>query len=194
MKAAREKLGLTQPGLGRLMHPPRPQRWVSAVETAEHGIRQGDLTELSRVLNVSADWLLNGDPQGSESAVEILSSAPIGIPVLDQEAHAGATGSPILDYVYWAPARVAGRHIQGIKVRGDCMRPEVIPGDVVFIDRERSAKPGSIVVVSVDDELHVCRAQSDRKGALVFINTDGVFDAQTAKVEGVVIQIARDVT
>lgn len=176
-----------------MLVPPRSQQWLSAVETGENRVTVRDLAQLALVYGVRPDSLILDGPRVAEPRAEYLASAPVGIPVLDQEAHAGSAGAAILDYVYWAPQRVAGRHIQGVKVRGDCMRPEVLPGDVVFIDRDRTARAGNVVVVSAGDELHICRAQADRKGGLVFVNSDGVFTASEARLEGVVVQIARDV-
>jgi phage repressor protein C with HTH and peptisase S24 domain len=175
--------------------------WLSRIETGARGITTEDLAELARVYGASVSQLI-GEPERTDDRPrtfrqrlsEWLVDAPLEVPVYDQEAHAGfGPGAQILDYAYWAPARAAGRNIVAVKVRGDCLIPEVRPGDIVFIDREKAWRAGNLVVVSVLDELHICRVEKTRAGIVVFANNDGVYREDNARIEGVVIHIGRDV-
>jgi repressor LexA len=131
-------------------------------------------------------------PRSFEEKFELLyRDRPIAIPIHDQLASAG-TGQQVLEYAYWEAPRAAGRNIVGLRVRGDSMEPEILDGDTVFIDRDMPAEPGRTVVASIGDEV-VIKKLRRKGGRLVLAGRSGDVPADDAKIEGVVIQLSREV-
>ena len=127
-----------------------------------------------------------------EAAAEFLADLPVEIPVHEQTASAGF-GQDVIEWVYWEAARAAGRNIVGLRVRGSSMEPDIRDGDTIFIDRNLAPEPGRLVVASVGDQVFVKRYEQRAAGALLRGNNGSAIDAAGAKIEGVVIQLSRDV-
>jgi len=129
-----------------------------------------------------------------ERMLDLLNESPVAIPIHEQAASAGV-GEEVVEYAYWEPERIAGRQIVGVKVKGDSMAPEILPGDTVFMDTTRGAQPGDIVVATIDDSMIIKRLMR-KAGHMVLQGTNGApaVSAEHAKIEGVVISFARDVS
>ena len=126
-----------------------------------------------------------------DAFLDWLSDNVVAIPIHEQAAAAGI-GQAVLEYAYWEPPRAAGRNIVGLRVRGASMEPEIQDGDTIFIDRDMPAEPGKTVVATVGDEVVVKKLRR-RGGKLVLSGKTGDVSADDAKIEGVVIQLSREV-
>lgn len=124
-----------------------------------------------------------------EQALEFLSELPVAIPIHDQAASAGF-GQSLLEYAYWSPPRAAGRNIVGMQVHGNSMEPEILDGDIVFIDRDGEIEVGKTVVATVGDQVLVKKLRR-RAGKLVLVGRNGEVSADNAKFEGVVVGFQR---
>lgn len=126
-----------------------------------------------------------------ERLVSLLADRPVAIPIHDQMASAG-TGQQVLEYAYWEPPRAAGRNIVGLRVHGDSMAPDILDGDTIFFDRDKSAEPGNTVVATVGDEVVVKKLRK-RGSRLFLVGATGEIEASDAKIEGVVLSLQRDI-
>lgn len=148
-----------------------------------------DVRQINELVGVP---MLRERPQPFDARLlEVIASRPVAIPIHDQAASAGF-GQAVLEYAYWEPPRVAGRNIVGLRVHGDSMEPEIQDGDTIFIDTELPHEVGKTVVATVGDEVLVKKLRR-RSGKLVLSGKTGEVPADDAKIEGVVIQLSRDV-
>lgn len=92
---------------------------------------------------------------------------PDRIPVQDSWVHAGDVGIEG-QFVFRLP-EWHGRRIVVFEIRGDCMAPEVQPGDRVTVDLDAEPEDDGLVVVRVDDEAYV-RLYDERNGLLIAWN------------------------
>lgn len=78
-------------------------------------------------------------------------------------------------------------------VTGDCMAPEVEPGDIVVWDSaRRDANDGEMVVVSHEGNVLVKRVYRDSVGLILLAANDGsIMMPNGAQLEGIVISIIK---
>ncbi len=195
IRVARRRREWTQTDLGSRLDMEQPT--ISDLERDVRSPTGEEALVLAQVLGVTVGWLL-GEPERPpqlsirERVAQWAEDIPYEIPVIDQEVHAGfGAGACILERAYWPAPMVRGRNIIGLRIRGDCLRPDIEPGDTVFLDRDQTAVPGKIVVASVGDQVHICRVGS-RSGRLWLVNNETDMPVEEAQVEGVVIQLNRD--
>src|SRR3954471_16817620 len=94
-----------------------------------------------RVVARQAGIDLPGEMPAPRSAEDILreleANQPVAVPVIQNiVAHMGAGGGIIEDYLYLPPAYRRGRrkNILAITATGECMEPNINPGDYVIFD------------------------------------------------------------
>lgn len=196
LKAARLASGLTQKDvLERLGRPREHNSWLSNKETGKRALNQDELAAFANLYGISVDSLLGIGSSGPENILERLGSISeslVAVPVYGMEAHAGFASGSIHDYVYSNPPPTAvSRRLAALRVRGDCLVPDVMDGYLIVVDGERTAQPGDIIVISDGEEVNVCRL-AVRNGKPVATNNDGTLDLEQVTIEGVVIQISRD--
>lgn len=196
LQAARQAADMTQRdallALGRDQYN---TSWISNKETGKRNLNPEELVAFARLYKVSADSLIGVETGGPENVLARLGSISeslIAVPVYDMEAHAGFASGSVRDYSYRNPPPTAvSKHLIAITVRGDCLVPDVMDGYFIVVDTERTAKAGDIIVISDGEEVHVCRLET-RGGKPVAVNNDGTLDLESVRIEGVVIQISRD--
>ena len=196
LKAARLAAGFTQRGaLAALGRSVLNNSWLSNKETGKRALNQDELAGFANLYGVSVDSLLGLSNTGPENILERLGSISeslVAVPVYGMEAHAGFASGSIHDYVYSNPPPTAvSRRLAALRVRGDCLVPDVMDGYLIVVDGERTAQPGDIIVISDGEEVNVCRLEL-RDGKPVATNNDGTLDLEQVTIEGVVIQISRD--
>jgi len=78
-------------------------------------------------------------------------------------------------------------------VTGDCMEPEVKPGDSAIVDvANRSPRPGQLVAVLTEDgSMQIKRFERDESGALLLDNKGGSYRPNGAKIQGVIVYVGR---
>lgn len=123
---------------------------------------------------------------------EVLARQPVAIPIHEQTASAGL-GDEVLEYVYWSAPRAAGRNIVGMRVHGNSMEPEVQDGDIIYVDKDAAPRPGDIVVAALGPGIVVKYYRDDGRRKYLEGADGRAMDLKGAKIEGVVIQLSRDV-
>lgn len=123
---------------------------------------------------------------------ELLARQPVAVPIHEQGASAGF-GDEVLEYVYWSAPRAAGRNIVGMKVHGNSMEPEIRDGDIIYVDKDAAPKSGDVVVASVGPGIVVKYYRDDGRRKFLQGGDGKTMDMKAAKIEGVVIQLSRDV-
>lgn len=143
LKAARKAMKLTQSEVARVVGI--SQNSYSYWENDKVNIDRESLNKLSKLFNVSIDYLLGNDDRPIPAALKIpvLGSVPAGIPL-----------EAIEDIVDWEelPAGMTngGREYFGLEVKGDSMWPDYLPGDVVIVRKQPTCHSGDDCVVYVN--------------------------------------------
>lgn len=103
------------------------------------------LLKISKILNVSVDYLLGAEPQQP-------SSQGVKIPVLGRvvaEIPIEAV-TDILDYEEIPAAMAASGEYFALRVQGDSMAPRIKEGDVVIVRRQQEVENGEVAIVLVN--------------------------------------------
>ena len=76
-----------------------------------------------------------------------------------------------------------------LRVEGDCLAPDILPGDWLLMSAKRDAKVGDVVSVVVGSERHIKRV-AKRNGQLILESSRGrlVLPADGARLEGVMVE------
>jgi transcriptional regulator with XRE-family HTH domain len=115
---------------------------------------------------------------------------PERIPVQESWVHAGDVG-PEGQFVYRQP-EWHSRLVLIFDVHGDCMAPEVEPGDRVVVDLEETPQDGDLVVVNVDGEA-LCRLYDAKNQMLVAWNDYPPIPFSEGRQVGVIIEVNKRV-
>lgn len=75
---------------------------------------------------------------------------PIAVPIVEQVASAGRGAGVIEGYVYLPPVEGRRPELFAMPVKGNCMDPEISPGDTIIVNKELPPTPGRLVVAVVD--------------------------------------------
>jgi len=116
-------------------------QWERGVTTPSPPI----LVKLSQLYNVTTDYLLGNDQDADTSSVRIpvLGSVPAGIPL-----------EAIEDIVDWeeipSAMLVGGKEYFALRVEGNSMYPEYLPGDTVIVRKSPVCNSGDVCVVYVN--------------------------------------------
>lgn len=131
-----------------------------------------DVYEVSRNHGYSMDWILTGEGDPKEQAIQLPAKVTdyVQVPQFSIEASAGhgalVEAESIDQHLAFSAEWLAKQGI-GIKdlialyARGDSMEPTIISGDSLVIDKSIDAisSDGGIYVISYDGELYVKRVQ-----------------------------------
>lgn len=123
----------------------------------------------------------------------------VPIRVIDQEASASVrAGIPVEDVVYLTESdlRFAPSNYAGIRVRGDCMEPDINDGDLVAVELGAPFQSGDIVAAEVlrdgRAEVHVKRVRQRGLKWFLVDNQGESLEIQPENVAGLVIKVVRD--
>jgi SOS-response transcriptional repressor LexA len=142
------------------------------------------LVALADILGLATEQLLSlADYSGG--GLEEMVQLPVG----DISAGPGAW----TDLTFYLPRKlVAAKSVVGYHVRGTSMEPDIPEGSLVAIDRERTAKPGDIVVAWLNDLGVVKRLmESEGQWFLVGNSSAPIRVEEGVRIEGVVIFVGR---
>lgn len=170
--------GWTVPRVARaLKHDPS---WLYRVIHGEIRIKAFDLEGIEELLDTQIR---------ATGALREVAVAAIPIEVIDQEVSASLRGGVVIDHVYLPEGGPMAnqQHIVALKVRGDCLSPEIVDGDYVIVDTSRTAENGNPVVATVDGQLHVKRFRVRANGRTVLASNEGEIPVSPRQIDGVVI-------
>lgn len=195
IRIGRRRREWTQTDLGARLDMEQPT--VSDLERDIRPPTGEEALALAQSLRVTVGWLL-GEPERPpqlsirERAARWAEEIPHEIAIIEQASRSGlGADAVILEHAYWPASVIQSRNIIGMRVSCKRITPDIKPGDTVFIDRDRPATPGDFVVASAGDKMHLWRAGS-RADRLWLVNNEDGLPAEEARIEGVVIQMNRE--
>lgn len=103
------------------------------------------LLKISKILNVSVDYLLGVETQQPSSQgvkIPVLGRVVAGIPI--------EAVTDILDYEEIPAAMAASGEYFALRVQGDSMAPRIKEGDVVIVRRQEEVENGEVAIVLVN--------------------------------------------
>jgi len=159
IKALRLQRGMTQQELGEKIGVKK-----AAINKYETGLvvnlKRSTIAQLAEALGVSPGYLMGWtDDVSGEVSPELLSMPdnvqPMSAMHMQKVPMLGeiAAGKPIMaveDYTTWVDGPIKADFC--LTVRGDSMRPNYLPGDVVYIRKQPDVLDGQVAAVIVDDE------------------------------------------
>jgi phage repressor protein C with HTH and peptisase S24 domain len=119
---------------------------------------------------------------------------PFAVGVVAQANAGRAGGGYVEDFVYLPPSEARGRFLQVVRVTGDCMEPELSPGDHVLIDRRAVPQDGQIVVFTLDGGDVLIKRFHRGNGYLLLWSNGGDhlrLAPESVQIEGVVLRIMK---
>lgn len=118
----------------------------------------------------------------------------VAIPVIDQEVSASLRGGVVVEHVYLPADAVPEnrrRNTIALRVRGDCLAPDIVNGDTVIVDTELSPESGNPVVATIEGALHVKRLKLLRSGRWMLVSNEGEMPVEPFQIDGVVVGLYR---
>jgi len=141
--------------------------------------------KLAKGLGVLTSAFL-GEPESSLQKLENIIQVPI---YNDFPVKAGGPTIPS-DYAYLHRVGPAPQTLEGYRVKGDCLRPEIQDGDIVIVDRAGDIDSGNIILCCVNDEVHIGRLR--KIGGEFFLeNNHARFKMDDISILAPVIEVVR---
>lgn len=183
LRAAREAAKLTKSALANAVGVSNPTAtdWEKSVDTG--GIREitgPNLVRVCEVLEITAEWLLNGResaPWASAESVEVVEeSDPEGVRIrmtTDLRLEAGIMGhrsesmfersaSHRVERSWVESSGYRPDNLVAIKVRGESMEPRINEDDIVVINTaDKKLVDGAVFAVNYEGEAMIKRMQRD---------------------------------
>lgn len=137
------------------------QAAYSLIENGQNAITAEHIIRLSKLYNITADFLLTGNKQLIDMTVE-----NGFLPLINAKAHAGFLKNAHLEKVmeefeyYKIPGYNPTKDSVLIEIEGDSMRPTIISGDVLICQTQKNLDyvlDGSVAVVVTKGELLTTR-------------------------------------
>jgi len=142
LKKLRKQFGLNQTQIAKKIGV--SQNSYSRYELGNAEPSYDCLVSLSKIFNVSIDYLLGNEENLTKNGVKIpvLGSIPAGIPIEAIEE--------VLDYEEIPKEWTTHGDFFGLKVKGNSMEPRICSGDVVIVRKQEDAESGDVCVVMVN--------------------------------------------
>lgn len=142
LKKLRKQMGLNQTQIAKKIGVSQNSYSRYELGTAEPSY--DSLVALSKIFNVSIDYILGIEESQSERGLKIpvLGSIPAGIPIEAIEE--------VLDYEEIPREWESQGEFFGLKVKGNSMEPRICSGDVVIVRKQEDAESGDVCVVMVN--------------------------------------------
>lgn len=124
------------------------------------------LDELSRIFNVSTDYIL-GKKTGSRSSaskgvrIPVLGKVVAGIPIDAIEE--------IIDYEEIPEEMAATGEFFALKVKGHSMEPRIMEGDVVIVRRQEDVESGDIAIILINGNEATIKRVKKQEGGITLI-------------------------
>ena len=143
LKLARKAAGLTQAQVAKYIGI--SQNGYSYWETGKAKIEHESLAKLAKLYGTTTDYLIGRSANKTDSIVRIpvLGSVPAGIPL-----------EAIEDVIDWEDLSqgmtAGGKEFFALKVKGDSMYPDYLPGDIVIVRKTPVCESGDDCIVYVN--------------------------------------------
>lgn len=191
-KEARKASGLTQAQVAKAVGVSRST--VAMWETEKSEPDNETLRRLAQILNISVGELF-GEPASTAARIPVLGSVPAGIPM-----------DAIEDIVDWEDVpphwTSGGREYFALRVVGDSMWPEYLPGDTVILRRQSDCDSGDDCVVYINGyNATLKRVRLEADGSIQIVPINPQYPPRTYSAEevqelpisiaGVVVELRR---
>lgn len=188
LKALRENAGFTQKELADLIR--LTPKAVSFYELGEREPTGEVLISLSKIFNVTTDYLLGNDSSTSKY---------VKIPVLGKVV-AGLPMDAIEEAIDWEeiPRELAATgEFFALKVKGHSMEPRILEGDVVIVKKQADVESGKLAVVLVNgNEATLKRVKKQKEGITLIATNMSVYEPHfytNEEIEKLPVQILGEV-
>lgn len=200
IKQARQIRGLRQQDLAKQVGVSQ-----STLSHWENGINEPDIGAIRKmcsILDVSSEYLLGlaavSEAPSESVTVPVLGSVPAGIPL-----------EAIEDVLDWEeiPAAMCngGKEYFALKVQGDSMWPDYLPGDVVIVRKTPCCETGDVCVVYINGyDATLKRVELHDDGSLAIVPKNQAYPPRTytadevrdlpISIAGVVVEMRRKVS
>lgn len=172
IKELREGAGMTQEELGALLGVQK-----SAINKYETGrvvnLKRSTIENLCRIFNVLPQDLIGGEIKAVR--IPVLGHVHAGIPIDAIE--------DILDYEEISPQMAMTGEYFGLKVKGDCMAPRILEGDVVIVKKSPDAESGDTVVALLDGEAEIKKLIKYESGEAALVPANPLYEVRRGKFE-----------
>lgn len=157
LREVSERSGISAPHLSQIE---TGKRWFGRLPPLD------DLQRMAGALGVSVGQLIGSDDAGLEAPrPHQLTDAELetrfgvmpysSIPFIEDVLASAGPGSGVpQDIEETLPRRTRRKryeHLREVTVEGRCMEPDLLPGDIVIVDRRQMPQPGKIVVALRDE-------------------------------------------
>lgn len=152
------------------------QAAYSLIENGQNAVTAEHIIRLSRLYNITADFLLTGNKNLIEMTIE-----NGFLPLINAKAHAGFLKNAHLEKVmeefeyYKIPGYNPTKDSVLIEIEGDSMRPTIISGDVLICQTQKNFDyilDGSVAVVVTQGELLTTRLFRHQDSNYFIIQSD----------------------
>lgn len=171
IKDLREKMNLSQGALAKAVGTSQPQ--ILRLENGDRKLTKEWAVRLAPALNTTPEELMFADTVKVETSPDLSvrifresSTTPSfpypesmskDIPLMGTSAGShtrGAfkLGSDVIEYVRRPPGLIGVKGIYALYVEGSSMEPQYFPGDLIFINSNRPARNGDVVVIQVMED------------------------------------------
>ena len=136
--------------------------------------RADTLLKLSHVLDCTFEWLVSGSGPAPQATADSTNNAPLetelplppsisqmpqNVPVFGTAAGSLGEGAfqmePMaVDYVRRPPGVANAIDVYAVYIEGDSMEPRFYPGELVYVNPRRPARPGDFVVIQIQTDEH----------------------------------------
>lgn len=153
--------------------------------------RRPTLERLSSALDIPLGQLLNAD----DGDGRLMAGQIVEVPVLRQ-SDAAHGGSPTPWHVYVTRREALNRDLHAVEVESASMVPDILPNDVVIVDRKARPESGDVVAASLETLELVIERYVRNKDVVQLRSNIGdvrVIPEGRVRIEGVVVRVIRDV-
>lgn len=163
------------------------QAAYSLIESAQNGTTSEHIIRLSKLFDVTADYLLTGN----KKLIHMTSKNGF-LPLIDAKAHAGLITNlhkedVMDDFEYYKiPGYNPTKDSVLIEIKGDSMRPTILSGDVLICQTQHNLDyvvDGSLVVIVTDEDLFTKRIFKHEAADYFWLESDNPHDDKKKKIK-----------
>jgi len=200
LKQARLDAGMKLEDVAAIMHTTDSR--ISRVERGIIRLNADELEEFSRIYRKPITYFFSDNTierelhdilrEAQTKANQIADLGPHKIHVVAE----GSAGTGIEndteidagDFRYWVGPKEQVRYMRGIKVTGDCLVPDVNPGDVLICRKGIQAIDGDIVICLLDGHIAIKRYKERNGNKWLECNSGRIPDGNTCEIKAVALE------
>lgn len=162
IKQARMKAQISQDELAKRLGY-KSRSTIAKIESGENDLTQKKVAAFAKALNVSIDFLMDGNGNESDSQgvrIPVLGRIVAGIPLEAIEE--------IEDYEEIPRKMAANGEFFALRIKGRSMEPKLLEGDIVIVRKQEDVDSGDTAIVLVNgDEATVKQIKKTEAGIML---------------------------